>query len=270
MNIQKLMNKEIGRDEFEQSLLDLDSEFRFKCRRCGKCCKHQDTILFNSRDIFNIAKKLGKTTEEVVKECAEVYIGKSSRIPVVHMVPVGPRRLCPLLLEDGRCSVHDCKPTVCALYPVGRVAAFGDIGPGEEITREKFEVRYILNDIDCGSAKRVNTIRDWLARFGIPEKDEFFLRWTEVTAQMGQMVRSLEARNCSEEFMNFIWGNIFGLLYMDYDTQQEFMPQFEENVSKLRRSYEVIKQVGDFFDGKGDLPAEMMELITSKKGNANV
>ena len=59
MNIQKLMNKEIGRDEFEQSLLDLDSEFRFKCRRCGKCCKHQDTILFNSRDIFNIAKKLG-------------------------------------------------------------------------------------------------------------------------------------------------------------------------------------------------------------------
>ena len=29
MNIQKLMNKEIGRDEFEQSLLDLDSEFRF-------------------------------------------------------------------------------------------------------------------------------------------------------------------------------------------------------------------------------------------------
>ena len=186
------------------------------------------------------------------------------------MVPVGPRRLCPLLLEDGRCSVHDCKPTVCALYPVGRVAAFGDIGPGEEITREKFEVRYILNDIDCGSAKRVNTIRDWLARFGIPEKDEFFLRWTEVTAQMGQMVRSLEARNCSEEFMNFIWGNIFGLLYMDYDTQQEFMPQFEENVSKLRRGYEVIKQVGDFFDGKGDLPAEMMELITSKKGNANV
>ena len=266
MNIHELVKNGVGKEELEQNLLDLDAEFHFKCRRCGKCCKHQDTILFNARDIYNIAKKLGKTPDVVVKECAEVYIGHSSRIPVVHMVPVGPRRLCPLLLEDGRCGVHDCKPTVCALYPVGRVALFDHIVPGDEITRDKIK---IINDIDCGSAKRVNTIRDWLARFNIPEVDDFFIHWTEITALMGQMARKLEERNCSEKFMDFIWSNIFRLLYLNYDTEQEFMPQFEDNVSKLKAVYQTIKQVEDHFDGKEPMPPELLELIMSKKESSN-
>lgn len=123
MDIRALLKQGSSLEELEQSLLDLDSEFDFKCRHCGKCCKNQDTVLFTARDIYNIAKKLGKTTEHVIQECGEVSIGYSSRIPLVHMVPIGPQRRCPLLRDDGRCSVHDCKPTACALFPVGRVAS---------------------------------------------------------------------------------------------------------------------------------------------------
>ena len=73
---------------------------------------------------------------------------------VVHMVPVGLQRRCPLLLPDGRCSVHDRKPTVCALYPLGRVALFQDVKDKDaEITRENIRVKYIINDYNCGSAK---------------------------------------------------------------------------------------------------------------------
>ena len=35
-----MFESEDGVRKFEESLLDLDSEFRFKCRRCGKCCKN--------------------------------------------------------------------------------------------------------------------------------------------------------------------------------------------------------------------------------------
>lgn len=119
MDIRKLA--EGGRtEEIERQLMDLDGEFQFKCRKCGKCCKHQDTILFNPGDIFNIARKLQITPEAVIKEYAETYIGSASRIPVVHMVPRGKSKACPFL-KDGLCSIHDCKPTVCALFPLGRV-----------------------------------------------------------------------------------------------------------------------------------------------------
>ena len=73
MDIREQLEQAKSPEEMEEYMLDLDSEFRFKCRRCGKCCKNQDTILFNARDIYNIAKKLGKTTIQVIEECAEVY-----------------------------------------------------------------------------------------------------------------------------------------------------------------------------------------------------
>ena len=227
MDIREQLKQAKTPEEMKQYLLDLDSEFRFKCRRCGKCCKNQDTILFTPRDIFNIAKKLGAAPRQVIDLCAEVYIGRSSRIPLVHMVPVGPQRRCPLLLDDGRCRVHDCKPTVCALFPVGRVGVFDGIKDTDtKITRENISVRYILNDHDCGSAKRVNTIRGWLARFNIPEEDEFFIQWSLVTANLGAMIRKLEQRQCSEQTLNELWSHIYWMLYVDYDMEQDFMPQF--------------------------------------------
>ena len=68
MNLFKMMQTGEGIEHLEEHLLNLDYEFRFKCRRCGKCCIHQETIIFNARDIYNIAKKKGMTVQEVVKD----------------------------------------------------------------------------------------------------------------------------------------------------------------------------------------------------------
>ena len=38
MDIFKMMQTGEGIEHLEEHLLNLDSEFRFKCRRCGKCC----------------------------------------------------------------------------------------------------------------------------------------------------------------------------------------------------------------------------------------
>lgn len=144
MDIHKYLREGGNPDELEQHLMGLDSTFRFKCRRCGKCCKNQDTIIFTPRDIYNIAHKFGKTMEQVIEETSEVYPGRDSRMPIVHMVPRGPKNACPLLV-DGRCSVHDCKPTVCALFPLDRVVWFDRTLPLEQ-QLDNIQVRYIVND----------------------------------------------------------------------------------------------------------------------------
>ena len=150
MDIRKLAEE--GRaEEIERQLMDLDSKFNFKCRKCGKCCKHQNTILFNPRDIFQIARKLQMTPEQVINEYAETYIGSASKIPVVHMVPRGKNEVCPFL-EDGLCSIHNCKPTVCALFPLGRIVVNKPALEGRadgSSPEVEFVVKYMLNDIDC-------------------------------------------------------------------------------------------------------------------------
>ncbi len=241
--IEKLQNAHSA-EEIEQYLLDLDSEFRFKCHRCGKCCMNQDTLLLTPRDIFNIAKKLGVTLELVIKLYAEVCIDRSSQIPLVNMVPVGRQRRCPLLMDDGRCRVYDCKPTVCTLFPVGRVGDFqGTEDSDKEITRENMKIRYILNDYSCGSAQKVNTIRSWLARFNIPEEDEFFIQWSVATANLGTMMQKLK-NYCSEPTMGEIQFGLFWILYVDYDTQQDFMPQFEQTVNKINKFCTALRELG--------------------------
>ena len=248
MDIRKIMKPGEENGDLEEHLLTLDSEFRFKCRHCGKCCKNQDTILFNAKDIFNIAKKLGKTPKQVVESCAETYIGNNSRIPVVHMVPRGPKNACPLLLDDGRCSVHDCKPTVCALFPLGRVIL--PIDRSLPLSKENSRIRFILTDHDCGSAKKVHTVREWLAKFGIPEEDAFHLLWNEVVLQFSDTMRKLEERNCSNSFKEYVWGSIGHALYLNYDTSREFMPQFEATAEKIKAACTFIGEVDSYcFEG---------------------
>lgn len=231
MDFRKMMTTGEGIEELETNLLDLDFEFRFKCRRCGKCCIHQDMIIFNARDIFNIAKKKGMTMQQVVEAYTEVYIGRNSRIPIIHLLSNGPKGACQLL-ENGRCSVHDCKPTVCALFPLGRVALNSKDGqPLKE--GETPEVKYILNDHSCGSAKKVNTVRSWLAKFGIPEQDEFYLLWNKVLMSLTPAVMKLEEEKVSEPALEMLWGAIYETLYLHYDTSQEFMPQFQAVADKL-------------------------------------
>ena len=244
MDIRKLAAE--GRtEEIERQLMDLDSEFRFKCRRCGKCCKRQNTILFNTRDIFNIAHKLQMTMEEVINEYAETYIGSASKIPVVHMVPRGQNAVCPFL-KDGFCSIHDCKPTVCALFPLGRVALNAETL--EKVLEDgQVEVKYMLNDIDCGSRKQVHTVREWLARFGIPENDEFFLLWSRLTARLHRMICELEEHHVSDGTLNLFWSAIFSTLYVDYDVSKEFLPQFQQAAEKLSSLCQGVAEVGMLF-----------------------
>ncbi len=244
MDIRKLVEE--GRtEEIERQLMDLDSEFRFKCRKCGKCCKHQNTILFNSRDIFNIARKLQMTPEEVINEYAETYIGSASKIPVVHMVPRGKNEVCPFL-KDGLCSIHDCKPTVCALFPLGRVVINAETLESG-LSDSPVKAKYMLVDTNCGSCKRVNTVRDWLARFGIPEEDEFFLLWSRLTAMLHGMIRELEEHHVSNETLNLFWSAIFSTLYLDYDTSAEFLPQFRQAAEKLSSLCQGVAEVGTLF-----------------------
>lgn len=106
-------------DNFERMKIGVDDSFKFHCTQCGKCCIHREDILLNPKDVYNISKELGMTPDEMCKQYCEVYIGPDSRVPIVRILPRGSVQRCPLL-KDRKCSVHDVKPTVCAMFPIGR------------------------------------------------------------------------------------------------------------------------------------------------------
>lgn len=206
--------------------IGLDEIFRFHCTMCGKCCTCRENILISPRDIFGMSKELDLSAGELFQKYCEAYIGHDSRIPIVRLLPRGSARRCPLL-KNRKCLVHNAKPAVCAMFPVGRVLAAEN--PGESLRDvSKSRLQYIFCSPGCGDGSETHTVRSWLESFGIPAWDEFYFRWQQAILDMSHLFRNLE-KNAGPETMNTAWTAAFAGLYLHYDTAAEFMPQFEKN-----------------------------------------
>lgn len=204
--------------------IGIDETFRFHCTQCGKCCIHREDILLNPRDIYNMSRELGISTQELFERYCETYVGDDSRVPIVRIKPKGHVKRCPLL-KDRKCLVHQSKPSVCAMFPIGRFLQVADAeGNMKDISAE--DVQYIFTRPDCGDATESHTVREWLETFEIPLQDEFYIKWQKVIIETSMVFRKLE-KTVRPHIMGMAWQACLGVLYLNYDTGQDFMPQFD-------------------------------------------
>ena len=228
--------------DFQNNQLELDDTFMFHCNQCGKCCMNRDDILITPRDIYRMSKELGITTMEFVATYCEWHSGYSSKIPIVVLKSKEKNGECSLL-KDHKCSVHSSKPLICALHPIGRGIAMtnedekpSDIDTGQ-IKFFKTECCSISDKSEC------HTVRSWLEDFGIPIEDEFFIRWTRAITELSLFLKKVENYFDKEKryFVNLM---VLVNLYIYYDTEKDFLMQFQNNFNKtmefVKREYEVL------------------------------
>ena len=208
--------------------LGVDDTFKFHCDMCGKCCINREDILLNPQDIYRMAKELKMEPKDMFIRYCETYVGDNSRIPIVRIKPRGSIKRCPLM-ANHKCSVHKAKPTVCAMFPIGRCV---QINPYKKAALDKTDIQYIFTKPGCGDDSETHTVREWLEDFGIPLEDDFYIKWNQLLCELGEICRKGE-KILSEEGMDNVWSLIFFTIYLDYDTDKEFMPQFEKHSSEI-------------------------------------
>lgn len=216
-------------EHLDSMTIGVDEPFKFHCDMCGKCCINREDILLNAKDIYNMAKELQMEPVDMFKKYCETYIGESSRIPIVRIKPRGSIKRCPLMKEH-KCSIHKAKPTVCAMFPMGRCIKMDASNQNVEINTS--DIRYIFTDPGCGDNSETHTVREWLGEFGIPLEDEFFLAWNRMISELGAIFHKGE-KVLSEEGMMVAWNLTFVKIYLDYDMTKEFLPQFKENAAEV-------------------------------------
>lgn len=224
------MDREYLMDNIEKMTVGLDDTFKFHCTQCGKCCIYREDIILSPRDIFRMSKELNLSPPEFFYKYCRSHIGDTSRIPIVRLISVGEDARCPLL-KNNKCSVHNVKPAVCALYPLGRYIAM-DAKKDIEAQMEEAKVKYLLQPLDCGDDSETHTVRQWLSGFNIALEDEFFIKWNAAISKFGEALKKLEK---TEDMLSMveIWGVTRVVLYLKYDIDKPFMPQFEENVEGM-------------------------------------
>lgn len=189
---------------------------------------------------YKVAKKFQITPEEALTQYCETYIGRNSRFPVVHLKPQGSVQRCPLL-KDRKCSVHDVKPTVCAMFPIGRYVSLPTDREFPE-NPEELSVGYIFNNPECGDETETHTVREWFRDFNIPLKDVYFFTWSKTQATLCKHLHFLE-EHLSEKTMISIWNATLITLYLNYDITEDFQTQFQRNSDTILSLIETLSTV---------------------------
>ena len=223
----------------EEDKIGLDEPFKFNCTMCGKCCINREDILLNPQDLFRAASALGITPREFEEKYCEHYIGDSSRIPIIRLKPVGPTKRCPLL-KGNRCSIQKAKPFVCAAFPIGRYLRTDKDSSADGSTTQS--LGYIFIDPHCGDKKKTHTVREWLNSFGLPVEDEFYLSWTRLLLELSLFIREFE-KHATQSKIELLWKNIHIVLYLDYDTEKDFYPQYLANAERTRQLIATLKTI---------------------------
>lgn len=241
-------------DAMDNNKLKMEDTFTFDCRACGNCCRDREDILLSPYDLFRGAKCLDINTQEFFDKYCETYLGPSSGIPLVRLLPkpiiktlyrIPPPHstACPLLAHDGKCKIHKAKPTVCALFPLGRYIKI------DQKTGEK-ELCYYQQNGSCRgqSNTKKHTVSGWLADFDLEDSEQAFLMWSDFTAYAGDLMRQF--KKASDNMKQTIYQAFFIFTYLNYDMSQDFQPQFEKNIETFKDSMrkateEVLKHIGD-------------------------
>lgn len=219
---------------YQKQTIGVDAPFKFRCTMCGNCCRHREDILLNPYDFFRLIKGLEMKAEDVLEKYCECYIGENSRMPLIRLKPVGIDRRCSLL-RGNRCAVHNFKPTVCAMFPIGRMIS----GTKDNLQQGEKKIDYVFTAPNCGDKKETHTVREWFEKFNIPLADEFFLEWSEVLFNIANSLCDLE-KHVGDKSMSLVWDLVFKSLYMVYETDKEFFPQFEERTQNLLRMLDML------------------------------
>lgn len=214
--------------------LSLDDTFQFNCLTCGKCCKHRENILLNAKDIFSMSKELNISIPELIKTYCDVYIGHDSRVPIVRILPRGNVQRCPFL-KSNKCIVHKAKPSICALFPIGRITAFkySDVKNSLSDNQPKKTLQYVIPKEYCHQDTNTYTVREWLEMFNIPINDEFYDLWSNALNKIGTFIRNSEKYLSEKITLEMLYNAIYYLLYIKYNLEEDFLKQFKTNMEEL-------------------------------------
>ena len=104
--------------------------------------------MLNPLDLYRAVKELKMELKEFTEQYCETYLDNDSKMPIVRLLPRGSINRCPLL-KDRKCSIHNVKPTVCAMFPIERVVQIeANVENHKPVTAD--QIQFIYTYLSCG------------------------------------------------------------------------------------------------------------------------
>ncbi len=189
------------------------------CNGCGACCRGMgDTILLDPYDVYTLCLSLDKPFTELLGSCVELTVSDGMILP--HLKMDEDSDSCTFLDPEGHCSIHDHRPGLCRLYPLGRDYANGTF-------------RYFVAGDECPEGEKAKEkISKWIGVPRMPSYEKFLVKWHYFVREM-QGKFTLSGDETYSKQMNMFLLQTFYL--SPYDRNKDFYEMFEKRLEQVRK-----------------------------------
>lgn len=189
------------------------------CKGCSACCYDMGTsIVLDPWDIFWLTAVSGQTMEGLLRQAVELNVVDGIVLPNLKMQESTGG--CFYLNPEGRCQIHENRPGICRLFPLGRIYA------------EDGAFQYFLQTKECKAEQKTKVkLKQWLGIADICQYEEFVCDWHAVLKEYQNQAKCGALQG---EALRQISMKILQLFYMQpYQQEVDFYMQYKQRRKML-------------------------------------
>ena len=193
------------------------------CEGCSECCRGMgSSIILDPMDVWRLQKGIKKGFQALLEE-GKIELNMADGMILPNLKMDAEREACPFLDGQGRCSVHDCRPGLCRLFPLGRYY-------------EENGFRYFIQIHECRKQDRGKIkIKKWLGIPNLKAYENYILEWHGFLNQCEDALETLSEENVRILEL-YVLRRFFETAYMAADENgfyEEFSARLEEVKEKV-------------------------------------
>ena len=182
------------------------------CKGCSKCCESDmgKSIVLDPYDMYHLIRATGKTFDELLV----AFLIEMNLIDGIVLPNIKMDKGCGFLDENKRCSIHKDRPSICRLFPLGRI--YNETG---------FD--YILQTNECPEARSKIKVKKWIDIEDYDEHSAFIKKWHSFLGYARKKVMEQEEPEKAKEIMKVVIREFY---MTGYDTKKDFYSQFKDKM----------------------------------------
>lgn len=187
------------------------------CVGCSDCCKDMGTsVILDPYDVYRLMRGLGKNFEQLMEREVELHMEDGLIYPNLKMDAA--TAACCFLNEQGRCVIHEFRPGICRLFPLGR-------------NYEPDRVRYFLLEGACpAQSKSKVKVSKWLATGNLKTYEAYLVRWHNFTKMLREEMKTELMTDGGEERCRQLSMQFLQYFYVLPYEGEDFFPEWQKRM----------------------------------------
>lgn len=194
------------------------------CKGCSACCQGMgQSILLDPLDIYNLTVGLNTTFEQLLAEAIELNVVDGVILPNLRMG--GTSDSCHFLDDEGRCSIHEFRPGICRLFPLGRLY-------------ENQDFKYFLQIHECKTPNKTKVkVKKWIDTPNLQENKKYIIDWHYYIDDVQDKLTHITDDELIKKIDLFILQHFF---MEPYHQMEDFYEQFNLRLEKAKKVIETL------------------------------